>query len=71
LLRLENCIKITHKGTPQLLEENLAGMKKYIADNTLTPTTVAFIVTKREMADMQDAEYFEVDAYISISPNVV
>jgi len=71
LLQLENCVVATHKGNPQLLENTLQGLNDYITQNGLTSISVGFIVTKREITDMKDAEHFEVDVYISISPNVV
>ena len=71
LLRLENCVMATHKGNPQLLENTLHTLNGYTVESGLSPISVGFIVTKREITDIKDAEHFEVDVYISVSPNVV
>jgi len=71
LLRLENCIMATHKGNPNMLENTLQGLNDYIVQNGLNPISAGFIVPKREIIDIYDAENFEVNVYISIDPNVV
>ena len=70
-LFLDNCIATTHKGNPQLLESTMLQMNEYIEENGLTPISAGFIVTINEVTDMEDVDKFEVDVYISISPNVV
>jgi len=70
-LYLTNCIKATYKGNPQLLESTLHKMNEYIAENNLTPISAGFVVTVNEITDPKDLELFEVDVYISISPNIM
>jgi len=70
-LYLENCIKTTHKGNPQLLEQAVQGLNEYMTSNKLIPISVGFNVTANEITDPKDLDLFEVDVYISISPNVV
>ena len=70
-LYLENCLKISHKGDPQLLEHTMQKLNEYITSNRLTPISAGFNVTVREIMEPKDLDLFEVDVYISISPNVL
>jgi len=70
-LYLENCIMAKHKGHPQFLEQTIQGLNDYIVSNNLTPISAGFNVTVNEVHDPKDADLFEVDVYISISPNVI
>ena len=70
-LRLENCLKITHKGNPQLMEEAVNKLNEHVIANNLTAISVGFIVTKKEIVNQQDLDLFEADVYISISPNIL
>ena len=70
-LYLENCVMATHKGNPQLLEATLQKINDFIAENELTPISAGFIATVVEVTDVNDLDMFEVDVYISVSPNVV
>lgn len=70
-LYLENCIKATHKGNPQLLESTIQKLNEYIVENKLLPISVGFNVTVNEITSPVDMDKFEVDAFVSISPNVI
>lgn len=70
-LYLENCVATTHKGNPPGLENTMKKMNAYIVEKRLTPISAGFIVTIHEITSAKDLELFEVDIYISISPNVV
>jgi len=70
-LYLCNCIKVNHKGNPQLLEETINKLNDYIENHNLTPISACFTVTLKEITNPSDAELFEMDAYISISPNLM
>jgi effector-binding domain-containing protein len=70
-LLLTNCLKVSHKGNPQLLQNSLESLNKYVAENKLIPISVGFSVTVNEVTNTVDVEEFQVDTYVSISPNVV
>ena len=68
-LLLENCITVTHKGNPQNLQETYNALNKYIMENSLVPISPPFNVSVMEDPNNPDA--YEMDIYISISPNIV
>ena len=70
-LYLENCLKIMHKGNPQLIDVSMKKLNDYIEINGLMPITVGFIRTLKEATSMKELEFFEADVFISICPNIV
>ena len=70
-LYLENCIKTTHKGNPQLLDGTIQKMNEHIALNRLTPISAGFNVTVSEISNPKELDLFEATIYISLNPNVV
>ena len=71
LLRLENCIKIKHKGDPHLLQNSMQVLNDYVTVNQLVPIAVGFTVIVNDVTEPRDFELFEVDLYLSLSPNVI
>lgn len=69
-LYLHNCLRITHVGDPAKLQETHTFLNKYIQDNKLAPISVGFSVSSMD-GNPQDLDNFEMDIYISISPNIV
>jgi len=70
-LYLANCLRYSYKGNPMLLEQSIINLNQYIADNKLTPMTVGFNVAKHQATSQEDLDKFEVDIYISVSPNIL
>ena len=71
LLRLENCVKSNYKGHPQFVENTMKALNDFIVTNQFVPISVGFTVTVKDIIDPKDIELFEVDIYVSISPNVI
>lgn len=69
-LYLHNCLRITHIGDPKNLQETNNYLNNYIKDKKLAPISVGFSVSGMNV-NPQDLENFEMDIYISISPNVI
>ena len=69
-LYLHNCVRVTHVGDPANLQETHTALNKYLVDNKLVPISVGFSVSSMDgrPADIND---FEMDIYISVSPNIV
>jgi predicted transcriptional regulator YdeE len=70
-LYLANCVKITHKGNPQSLQNSINELNQYIAERKLTPISVGFSVNRVEIVRQEDMDKFEVDIYVSVSPNIL
>jgi hypothetical protein len=69
-LLLTNCLKTTHKGNPQLLQKTMEELNQFIVSNKLMPISAGFNVTIKEITDPAEMELFEVETYVSISPNI-
>ena len=70
-LYLTNCIKTTYKGNPSLLDTTMVVLNKFLADNDLMPISVGFIVTVRDVSNVDELDLYEADLYISVNPNVM
>lgn len=68
-LYLENCITATHKGNPQNLQDTYNALNNFIVANKLVPISPPFNVSVME--DPSNPDAYEMDIYISISPNIV
>ncbi len=69
-LCLYNCLMFNYKGNPLHLQEGYNKLNEYIATNYLTPISPGFNITIFEILKPEDIDKFEVDIYISISPNI-
>jgi len=68
-LYLHNCVRITHYGDPKNINETHTALNKYLQENKLIPISAGFSVTS--MDGKQDPANFEMDIYISVSPNLI
>ena len=69
-LCLYNCLKIKHKGNPNKLQETYDILNNYIADNRLIPISTGFNIVVKDVQRIEDIDEYEMDIYISISPNI-
>ncbi len=70
-LLLKNCIKVTHKGNPNLLVDTYNKLNNYIIKNGITPISTGFNITTSNVKSEDNSDNYEVDIYISISPNFI
>lgn len=71
IFRLNNAVKIRHKGNPAMLQNSANELMKYIADHKLTPITTGYNVTVQEPTDPNDIDSLIVDMYVGISDNIL
>ena len=69
-LYLHNCLRVTHFGDPKNLQQTHTFLNEYIKEKKLVPISVGFSVSSMD-GNPQDIENFEMDIYISISPNFI
>ena len=69
-LYLHNCVRVTHVGDPANLQETHTHLNQYLVDNKLVPISVGFSVSSMD-GRPADINEFEMDIYISVSPNIV
>jgi len=66
-LHLQNCVKITHKGNPQLLQGTAEKLKQFIQSNEFTTKPVSYMVMVNEITDPKDIDLFEMDLYMPVA----
>jgi hypothetical protein len=69
-LLLTNCLQTTYRGNPQFFQKTLEELNRFIVLNKLMPISAGFNVNVKEIVDPADIDLFEVDTYVSISPNI-
>ena len=69
--KLVNCLKLTHKGNPQGFNDSVMSLQKYITEEKLVPISTLYTVNIQEAKALDEAENFQADLYISISPNIL
>ena len=69
-LYLHNCVRVTHVGDPANLQETHTALNQYLVENKLVPISVGFSVSSMD-GRPADINEFEMDIYISVSPNIV
>lgn len=71
IFKLTNAIKVTHKGNPQGLQQNVLLIQKYIQEKKLTPIAGLYTVNINEVTIPDEFENYEAHLYLSISPNII
>lgn len=69
--KLINCLKVSHKGNPATFQNAIINIQRHIQDNKLLPISSLYTVTIKETKTQDEMEYFQADAYVSISPNIL
>ncbi|MCL1995869.1 MAG: GyrI-like domain-containing protein [Defluviitaleaceae bacterium] len=69
-LYLYNCLVIKHKGSPEKVQETYDKLNKYIEENRLLSISSGYNVTINDVTSIDEIDKFEVDVYISVSPNL-
>lgn len=70
-LRLFNCLKLTHKGNPQGFNDTVMSLQKYITEKRLSTISSLYTVNIREITDLEEADKFHTELFISINPNIL
>ena len=65
-LQVDNCVKVTHRGNPQLLQQTAEHLDAYLAANSLTPISGGYMVSVREVSHPEDMDLFEADVYVPV-----
>lgn len=71
LFRLNNAVKIRHRGNPAMLQNSANDLMRYINDHKLMPITAGYNVTVQEPADQNDVDSLIVDMYVGVSDNIL
>ncbi|MDR3238733.1 MAG: hypothetical protein LBT44_01420 [Clostridiales bacterium] len=69
-LYLINCVMIKYKGNPQNMQPAVDGLTRHVQQNNLVPISTLYSVNQNEILRQEDLDKFEVDIYMSISPNI-
>ncbi|GAA4058398.1 hypothetical protein GCM10022410_01920 [Amphibacillus indicireducens] len=70
-LRLINCVKFSHRGTPLNFQNAVNEVQRYILDNKLTPISSLYTVIIEETERLEKPDDFHADIYVSINPNII
>ena len=70
-LQVDNCVRITHKGDPQLLQQTAEQLNDYMVVNSLTPLSGGYMVSVREVLHPADMDLFEADVYVPVCVGVM
>lgn len=71
VFRLNNAVKIRHRGNPAMLQNSANELMRYITDHKLMPITAGYNVTVQEPADQNDVDSLIVDMYVGVSDNIL
>ncbi|WP_124098844.1 DUF5085 family protein [Ruminococcus sp. Marseille-P6503] len=71
LFRLNNAVKIRHKGNPALLQNSVNELMQYINSHKLMPITAGYNVTVQEPANQNDIDNLIVDMYVGVCDNIL
>jgi len=67
LLHVTNCVKSTHKGSQESLNESIKKVNEFIEQNKLTPDGASYMVMVNEITRRKGIDSVEVDIYIPIA----
>lgn len=68
--KLVNCLKPTNKGNPHGFNDSVMSLQKYIREEKFLSISTLYTVTVQKVKILDEAEIFQTDLYISISPNI-
>lgn len=71
IFRLNNAVKIRHRGNPAMLQSTANELMQYITDKKLTPITTGYNVTVQEPTNQNDTDNLIVDMYVGVSDNIL
>ena len=66
-ISIENCLKVRQEGNPQLINEKIEYMLKYISDNKLEALSDIYTVVIKDVMSMDDINNGIVEAYVQVS----
>ena len=62
--------KTYYKGNPHGFNDSVMSLQKYIREEKFLSISTLYTVTVQKVKILDEAEIFQADLYISISPNI-
>lgn len=69
--KLTNCLKVSHKGNPQNMQQGILLMQQYIKEKYIIPISSLYTVNVNEVTSQDELDKYEADIYLSINPNIL
>ena len=66
-IEIENCLKIRHEGNPQIINEKLDLMKKYIDENNLEQMSDVYSVIIKDVMNIEEIDNAIMEAYVQVN----
>ncbi|MBE6852201.1 MAG: AraC family transcriptional regulator [Ruminococcus sp.] len=71
IFRLNNAVKIRHKGNPALMQQSMNELLKYINEKKLSVATSAYVVTITDPKILGSMDEFISEIYVGVNDNIL